>query len=67
MLVLDMIYVDWICQKGKIYRYPWDVFLIPWTLLGSGRDSLACDFEIPLKGLAIQTLQFVTPRPPLKV
>ena len=27
----------------------------------------ACDFEIPLKGLATQTLQFVTPRPLLKV
>ena len=26
---------------------------------------LACDFEIPLKGLATQTLQFVTPRLPL--
>ena len=26
-----------------------------------------CDFEIPLKGLATQTLLFVTPRPPLKV
>ena len=26
-----------------------------------------CNFEIPLKGLATQTLQFVTPRPPLKV
>ena len=26
----------------------------------------ACDFEIPLKGLATQTLQFVTPRPSLR-
>ena len=26
-----------------------------------------CDFEITLKGLATQTLLFVTPRPPLKV
>ena len=30
-------------------------------------SRLAFDFEIPLKGLATQTLQFVTPRPPLKV
>ena len=30
-------------------------------------SNLTCDFEIPLKGLATQTLQFVTPRPPLKV
>ena len=29
--------------------------------------SHACDFKIPLIGLATQTLQFVTPRPPLKV
>ena len=28
-----------ICQKGKIYRYPWDVFLILWTLLSLGRDN----------------------------
>ena len=27
-------------------------------------SHLACDFEIPLKGLATQTLQFVTPRHP---
>ena len=25
MLVLDMIYLDWIVQKGEIYRYLWDV------------------------------------------
>ena len=28
-----------ICQKGKIYRYPWDVFLMLWTLLSLGRDN----------------------------
>jgi len=28
-------------------------------------STLACDFEIPLKSLVTQTLQFVTPRPPL--
>ena len=26
----------------------------------------ACNFEIPLKGLALQTFQFVAPKPPLK-
>ena len=30
-------------------------------------NTLVCDFEIPLKGLATQTLLFMTPRPPLKV
>ena len=30
-------------------------------------NSYVCDFKIPLKGLATQTLLFVTPRPPLKV
>jgi len=30
-------------------------------------SSCTYDFEIPLKGLATQTLKFVTPRPPLKV
>ena len=28
-----------IFQKGKIYRYPWDVFLMLWTILGSGHDK----------------------------
>ena len=27
------------CQKEKIYRYLWVVFLILWTLLGLGRDT----------------------------
>ena len=35
-----------ICQKGKIYRYPWDVFLMLWTLLGLGHDTEAV---IPLE------------------
>ena len=26
-------------QKGKIYRYLWDVFLMLWTHLGLGRDT----------------------------
>ena len=30
-------------------------------------NTHVCDFEIPLKGLATQTLLFVTSRPPLKV
>ena len=30
-------------------------------------NSHVCDFEIPLKGLATQTLQFVTPKLTLKV
>ena len=44
--------------------------LNPWTPLLLDllcTNTHVCDFEIPLKGLAIQTLQFVTPRPPLKV
>ena len=28
-----------IFQKGKIYKYPWDVFLMFWTLLGLGHDT----------------------------
>ena len=28
-----------ICQKGKIYMYFWDVFLMLWTLLGLGHDT----------------------------
>ena len=35
-----------ICQKGKIYRYPWDAFLMLWTLLGLGHDTEAV---IPLE------------------
>ena len=27
-----------VVQKGKIYRYLWDVFLMLWTFLGLGRD-----------------------------
>ena len=29
------------CQKRKIYRYLWDVFLMLWTLLGLGRDKVS--------------------------
>ena len=52
------------------YWYNYVQALNPWTY--SLLDLLCtnthvCDFKIPLKGLATQTLQFVTPRPPLKV
>ena len=30
-------------------------------------NSYVCDFDIPLKSLVTQTLQFVTSRPPMKV
>jgi len=38
MLVLDMIYVDWIKKKIKNLQVLWDVFLMLWTLWGLGRD-----------------------------
>ena len=44
--------------------------LNPWTpsLLDlQNTNSYVCDFDIPLKGLATQILQFVTSRPPMKV
>ena len=40
-------------------------FFSCWTYCNT--STHACDFEIRLKGLATQTLQFVTPRPPLKI
>ena len=39
MLVLDMIYVDWIVKEKKILQVLWDVFLMLWTLWGLGRDK----------------------------
>ena len=36
-----------------------------WTYCNT--SIYTCDFEIPFKGLATQTFQFVTPRSPLKV
>ena len=36
-----------------------------WTYCNT--SAYTCDFEIPFKGLATQTFQFVTPRSPLKV
>ena len=33
------IFYSLICQKGKIYMYFWDVFLMLWTLLGLGHDT----------------------------
>ena len=40
MLVLDMIYVDWIVkkEKKKNLQVLWDVFPMLWTLWGLGRD-----------------------------
>ena len=37
MLVLDMIYVVWIVKNEKSIG-TWDVFLMLWSLLGSGHD-----------------------------
>ena len=37
MKILDVgTWYELICQKGKIYRYLWDVFLMLWTILGWG-------------------------------
>ena len=38
------------CQKGKIYRYLRDVFLMLWTLLGLGRDTLHLYFSCQYYG-----------------
>ena len=38
MLVLDMIFVDWVVKKGKNLHVLWDVFLMLWTFWGLGRD-----------------------------
>ena len=35
-----------ICQKGKIYKYPWDVFFMLWTLLGLGHDTWAYELRL---------------------
>ena len=39
-----------ICQKGKICRYPWDVFLMLWTLLGLGLDTSKLRFFPLIQG-----------------
>ena len=43
MLVLYMIYVDWIVEKKKNLQVHGDVFLMLWTFWGFGRDiSCTC-------------------------
>ena len=39
MLVLNMIFVDWVVKKGKNLQVLWDVFLMLWTFWGLGRDT----------------------------
>ena len=51
------------CQKEKIYRYLWVVFLILWTLLGLGRDthththSLSLSLNAKILCFEVATLQ----------
>ena len=51
------------CQKEKIYRYLWVVFLILWTLVGLGRDththslSLSLSFSLSMQRYCALKLQ----------
>lgn len=41
-----MYYWDWFIQKGKIYKYLWDIFLMLWTFLSLGLDNHDfCEFD----------------------